>query len=172
MTPTLNTKRLVLRPLKKATLRQVDWLHDPKVLQYSEQRHAVHSLATQRHYITHQPAGSYVWAIHLVDDDYHIGNLTAVADRPNGVADLAILIGERACWGLGYATEAFDTTTGWLLGPAGGNFRKVEAGCMSANAAMKKVLNKAGYALEGERRNHYLLGDGQLAGMLLYGRVR
>lgn len=171
MTPTIPTSRLVLRPLAKATQRQVDWLRDPKVVEFSEQRHRVHSLSSQLRYIEGLPKGSHMWGIFHVADDRHIGNLTATADEPNNIADIGILIGDRDLWGKGFATEAWKAAADWLLDTNGGNLRKLEAGTMAPNLAMRRVLFHTGFQLESERKNHFLW-NGQLTGALYYGKFR
>jgi len=170
-TPTLSTQHLVLRPLTKPSQRQLDWLRDPDVMQFSEQRHRSHTLNTQVRFIESLPIGSHLWAIRILDDDRHIGNVCARANLPNKICDLGILLGERTLWGKGFATEAFKAATEWLLDPAGGNFRKVEAGCMATNIAMRRVLVKSDYSPEGERLNHFLY-QGQPVGCLHFGRFR
>jgi RimJ/RimL family protein N-acetyltransferase len=171
LTPTLSTSHLVLRPLTKPSQRQLDWLRDRETMQYSEQRHRTHTLTSQLDWITGQPTGSHLWAIRLIETDGHIGNMCAAADEANEVVDLGILIGERDCWGKGYATEAFRAATTWLLGKDDGGFRKVEAGCMANNAPMKRVLFHAGFTQEGERRNHFL-HHGAPVGLIYFGKFR
>jgi len=171
LTPTLSTSHLVIRPLTKSSQRQIDWLRDPVTMQYSEQRHHTHTLNTQLRFIESLPPGSHIWAVRLIENDEHIGNMAARADVPNNICDLSILIGERDYWGNGYASEAFKAATSWLLGKDEGGFRKVEAGCMANNSAMRRVLLHAGFMSEGERRNHFLY-EGQPVGCMYYGKFR
>lgn len=171
MTPTISTPNLVLRPLKKATVRQVRWLNDPDVVRYSEQRHQTHSLITQLRYIDLFVGGSHIWGIYRVADDEHVGNIAACHDEPNNVTDLGIMIGETACWHKGIGLEAWKSVCTWLLDPQCGAVRKIEAGAMKANEAMIKILRGSSFNLEGERANHFLL-DGGAVGMVLYGRTR
>jgi len=171
LTPTLSTSHLTLRPLIRPSQRQIDWLRDRDIMQFSEQRHRTHTLASQLAWINTQPTGSHLWAIRRIENDEHIGNMAAVADEENNVCDLGILIGERDWWGKGYATEAFKAATSWLLGKEDGGFRKVEAGCMANNAPMKRVLFHAGFAQEGERKNHFLY-QGQPVGLVYFGKFR
>lgn len=161
--PTLSTARLVLRPIFAAHKRQVDWLNNPKVVQFSEQRHRPHTLASCQRYVNSFQAGSQIWAIHLVADNRHIGNITAVLDRPNNVSELGILIGDVKMWGNGYATEAWLAATEWSLDKDGGNVRKLSGGCMKTNEAMLKVLRKTGFTFECERPAHFLFGSSPIA---------
>lgn len=172
MTPTLSTSRLSLRQLTKSTARQIGWLIDPEVVKFSEQRHARNpTLKSQLRYVDTFEGKSHLWAIHLVATGEHIGNISAVHDPDNDVADVGIMIGEKKCWGLDIGGEAWRAVCGFLLDPARGNIRKLEAGCMRENEAMVKIIRSSGFADEGERRGHFLL-DGRPVGMLLFGRVR
>lgn len=171
MTPTISTNRLSLRPLTKATVRQVAWLIDPEVVKYSEQRHRMHNLKKQLRYVDSFCGKSHLWGIYLVATGDHIGNLSAIHDENNNVSDVGILIGEQKCWHLGMGGEAWRAACTWLLDQNCGNIRKLEAGCMRENEAMVKIIRSSGFTEEGERRNHFLL-DGRPVGMMLFGRHR
>src|SRR5262249_1967505 len=107
MTPTLSTARLSLRPLIRATQRQVEWLRDPDAVQYSEQRHRHHSLSKQMTYLRTFGGSSHIWGIYHIESGDHIGNVTARHDEHNNVSDVGIMIGERKHWGKGYGSEAW-----------------------------------------------------------------
>lgn len=171
MTPTISTNRLSLRPLTKATVRQVAWLLNPAVVKYSEQRHESHSLKSQLRFVDSFSGRSHLWGVHLALTGDHIGNLTARYDDNNGVADVGIMIGDTNCWGLGMGGEAWKAACFWLLDQNCGNIRKLEAGCMRENEAMMKIIRATGFTEEGERKNHFLL-DGRPVGMVLFGRHR
>jgi len=171
MTPTISTARLTLRPLTKATPRQVGWLNDAEVVRYSEQRHREHTLYSQTSYINLFLDKSHLWGIHLVETDEHIGNLSAMHDTPNNVSDIGIMIGETKHWGSGFGGEAWAAACGWLLDKDGGGIRKLEAGCMRPNAAMLKIIRGSGFTQEGERLNHFLL-NGSPVSAVLFGRAR
>lgn len=172
MTPTITTSKLILRPLTKATQRHIDWLRDPKVTEYSEQRHREHTFATCLRYIHSFVPDGHIWAISTTLDDRHIGNIAADVDRPNNTCDLSILIGDRDCWGKGFGRDAWRTVSEWLLNREGGDLRKVEAGCMAVNIPMRRVLDHTGFQFEGERKNHFLYKEGQPCGAVYYGRFR
>lgn len=171
MTPTISCARLTLRPLVKATRRNLDWLRDPEVVRYSEQRHMEHTLSTQLRYVNSFAAKSHLWAIIHVDSGKHIGNLSAQHDDPNNVSDVGIMIGEAKMWGQGYATEAWKAACGWLLDKDCGGVRKLEAGAMRTNEAMLRILRHSGFVEEGERKNRFLLG-GSPVSAVLFGRSR
>jgi [ribosomal protein S5]-alanine N-acetyltransferase len=169
--PTLHTKRLNLRPLTKATQRHVDWLRDPRVVQYSEQRHSSHTLNTVLRYIQSFQPPRAIWGISEVDADRYIGNITAAVSKPNQTADMGIMIGDPGAWGFGFATEAWKEIAEWLLDKEGGGLRKLEAGCMKVNTRMIRVFDKTGFNFEAERPAHFMIG-GSPVGAVYYSRYR
>lgn len=171
MTPTLSTSRLTLRPLVKATQRNLAWLRDPDVVRYSQQRHREHSLSSQLRYVQSFDGKSHLWAIILVETGDHIGNLSATHDEPNNVTDVGIMIGETKLWRQGYASEAWKAACGWLLDKDSGGVRKLEAGCARTNEGMLKIIRDSGFKQEGELLNH-LLFDGNPVSAVLFGRMR
>ena len=134
--------------------RYIGWLNDRQVVRYSELRHRAHTAADCRGYAdTMRRQGHLFWAIET-GDSRHIGNLTAIIDRNNGLADLSILIGERDVWGKGYGAQAWRLACRELLG--GERLRKVRAGTMSVNAGMLAIMNKTGMQPDGVWRRHLL----------------
>lgn len=168
MTPTISTQRLMLQPLLKATKRNAEWLSNKVVVQFSEQRHAVHTVNSCQRYINSFVDGSHIWGLYLVETGQHIGNLTSRFDRSNNVAELGMLIGYPEMWGKGYGREAWLAASEWLLKEQ--EVRKLEAGCMASNAGMRRVLENTGFELEGERRLHFL-HNGPV-GLVQYARFR
>lgn len=171
MTPSISTARLSLRPLTKATGRNVTWLRDPEVVRYSQQKHGNHTLSTQLRYINGFNGHSHIWGIYFLETGEHIGNVTAVNDEPNNVSDVGIMIGETRFWGRGFAKEAWSRACTWLIDKDCGGVRKLEAGCARSNVAMLKIIQGSGFKQEGEMLNHFLLEGGPIS-MLLFGRMR
>lgn len=163
--------RLSLRPLSKATARNIAWLRDPDVVRFSEQRHRTHTLSSQLRYISDFGGRSHIWGMYLVQNGEHIGNISAMHDEPNNVSDVGIMIGETKYWGGGYAKEAWARVCAWLLDQSCGDIRKLEAGCMQNNEAMLKIIRGSGFSWEGERKNHHLF-NGSPISTVLFGRAR
>lgn len=153
------TKRLSIRKFQEddVTDRYVSWLNDPETVRYSEQRHTAHSYETSMNYLAHvRKVGDWFLAIIQNETDIHIGNITVAFDHPNGVADMAIMIGEPAVRGKGYGLEAWTAVIDQLLNGAG--IRKVTAGTMSVNRPMLAIARRSGMIEEGKQRRQYLLG--------------
>lgn len=171
MSPTISSSRLTLRPLSKASQRNIGWLRDPDVVRWSQQRHGEHTLSSQLRYVNSFTGNSHLWAIVLADTGEHIGNVSARHDAPSNVSNVGIMIGETKYWGKGFAGEAWKQACGWLLDKDCGGVRKLEAGCARANEAMLKIIRGSGFTQEGELLNRYLF-DGAPVSAVLFGRMR
>lgn len=168
MSPTLSTASLSLRPLAKATTQHVEWLNDSETVRYSEQRHVVHTPASVLRYVrSFDGENGHLWSVVHVETGRAIGTMASRIDRDNNVADLGILLGDMR--GHGFGREAWEAAAAWLLAKDGGKVRKIEAGCMAVNTAMRRIFDRTNFSYEGERRNHFLW-NGQPIGMVLYGR--
>jgi RimJ/RimL family protein N-acetyltransferase len=157
---TIETARLRIVPFddEHLTARYVGWLNDPDVVRHSELRHRPQTLEGSGVYReSMQRGGHFFWAV-VTKDGRHIGNMTAIIDRPNRVADLSIMIGEREVWGQGYGSEAWDAACRYLL--EGAEMRKVRAGTMAVNQAMRALMRKSEMEPDGVWRRH-LLFEGQ-----------
>lgn len=168
MTAAIITKRLLLIPFNgnlQDINTQVSWLSDPKITQYSEQRHKRHSVASQCEYIESFYFPDVFRAIML--SGQMIGTITARVDRPNKVAEMGILIGDAMKWGHGFGTEAW---LGLMDNLFSMGIRKIEAGCMEINQPMLKIFIKSSMKKEGRREAHFAVDD-YFCGMELWGRL-
>lgn len=156
MTDPILTQRLMLKhiladPTPSELEHMVEWLNDPKVVQYSEQRHLNHTFRSQRNY-----CDSFLWPsqlriIYWIEDP--IGTISAHVDTNNNVADIGIMIGDTQVWGEGFGTEAWKAMMEHLFGMG---VRKIEAGCMDLNRAMVGIFKKSGMTKEGIRPRHFI----------------
>ncbi len=156
--PVLQTPHLVLRPFDETrhlTDTYVAWLNDPDVVRFSEQRHRHHTLDTCRDFVgSFTDSPSVLWAIEIKGTGRHIGNIHADIDPRNGLADVAIMIGARDVWGRGYGLEAWAAVTAWLGDRS--DIRKITAGCMASNAAMRALMARSGMKPDGQRAGQCL----------------
>jgi len=165
--PVLETPRLRVEPFGEGHLgaRYVGWLNDPEIVKFSEQRAHVHTLDSCRAYAdSFAGTPNFFWAVVARDPALgHLGNMNAYVDAANGVADVGILIGQRAAHGQGYATEAWNAVCDFLLRTAG--MRKVTAGTISVNTPMLRVMERAGMVDDG-RRVGQRLWNGQVVDLV------
>jgi RimJ/RimL family protein N-acetyltransferase len=128
----------------------VEWLRNPEVVRYSEQRHRGHSMVTQRAYINSlADLDSYlgIW-----NENTLIGTLSVQMDEPNKVANVGLMIGEASKWGQGYGLEAWTAVCDRLFATG---VRKVEAGCMACNLGMMGICTQYGMTEEGRQADHF-----------------
>jgi RimJ/RimL family protein N-acetyltransferase len=142
----------------------VDWLNDPEVTRYSEQRHTKHTVESQIQYIKSFDYPSRFMLI--IYNENIIGSVTAHVDTNNDVADVGIMIGDKSVWGNGLGYEAWSLMCDSLLQ---NGVRKIEAGAMSENRPMIKIFRKYKMEYEGRRSEHFLLGK-ELVDMVLWGK--
>lgn len=154
----IETCRLRIEPFSEQHLtpRYVSWLNDPDVVRYSEQRHYQHTLESCRAYwLSFAGTPNYFCAIVERDErPRHIGNISVYVSPSHSVADVGIMIGEKALWGRGYASEAWNAICDYLLKVL--VIRKVTAGTLSANSSMLKVMQRGGMVEDGRRVRHCL----------------
>jgi RimJ/RimL family protein N-acetyltransferase len=150
---------------------QVDWLNDPEVVRYSEQRHKIHTVESQIAYVMSFLGSQHTLRSIVIDDGntgLFIGSLTAYIDPYNSVANVGILIGHKASWGKGYGTEAWIMFCNSLFESG---IRKIEAGCMSINVGMIEICRKYKMEREGTRPEHFVY-QGLGCSLLQFGKFR
>jgi len=150
-TPVIETARLRLEPFdiyQHLTDRYVEWLNDPDIVRFSEQRHRRHTKDSCNAFAQEFVGSSnHFWAIVAKEcGPIHIGNLVAYIDKHNRVAELSILIGEAVGQGQGFGTEAWGAAIRHVIQVE--RMRKVFAGTMAENIAMLKVFSRSGMAIE------------------------
>ena len=99
----------------------------------------------------------------------HVGNIKlGPIDRHHGLAEIGIMIGERAAWGRGVASQTIERIVD--IARAELRLRKLSAGCYLSNHGSARAFQKAGFAVEGRRSAHYLL-DGLAEDAVILGLV-
>ena len=151
----LKSSRLLLRALELDDLNAtyLSWLNDPAVNCYLETRFLPQSLEALRAYWqAHRDDPSSPWfAICLVDDGRHIGNIKlGPIQWLHRRADLSLFIGERRCWGQGYASEAIAMVCEWAFREL--DLQKLNAGIYASNLGSRRAFEKCGFELEGTLR--------------------
>jgi len=155
---------------KDITPDYINWLNDPRVVRYSNQRFRVHTTETCiRYFEFFSGTPSLFLKIVPVDSDQKIGTMTAHISPHHGTADMGILIGDTSRWGEGLGSDAWVTLLGWLL--IQGSARKVTGGCLSSNKAMIRIMESSGMTLEAIRPRQELV-DGIPLDLLYFGKFR
>lgn len=132
--------------------QQVQWLNDPEVVRYSEQRHRIHTLESQLTYYNLFTGSNLFLSINIGSEQ--IGTLTVYTDDYNNVANVGIMVGDKSRWGLGYGQDAWKVVCNYLLQSG---TRKIEAGCAAINNSMMSICRRYAMIEEGRQKDHFLI---------------
>lgn len=160
--------KVKLRPFaeKDITHEYIDWLNDPLVMRFSNQRFLKHDRDSCRRYLaSFEGSPNLFVSVRRRDNEQAIGTMTAYVALWHGTADLGIMIGDRSAWGHGYGQDAWDRMTKFLLDEQG--LRKITCGTLACNEAMIRLAMRSGMELEGRRKAQELI-DGEPVDILYF----
>lgn len=167
-------ERIYLREVRPSDVNEAyhAWMNDPEVTAQLESRFYPQSMEGLREFVLGKlgDRNNVFLAIVLRDGDRHVGNIKlGPIDWIHRTGDIGLLIGEKDCWGKGYATEAISLITGYAFRVL--NLHKVTASCYETNQGSARAFLKAGFEVEGVRREQFH-SDGVYVNQILLGRVR
>lgn len=168
----LEGPRLLLRPFAATDIqpRYIDWLNDPRVVRFSNQRFRRHTVESSRSYLaTFSGTSNLFLAIESRGTGQMFGTLTVYRSVPHQTADVGIMIGDVNFWRQGFGSEAFSVVVECLL--SSGVVRKVTAGAMACNLPMISILERCDFKWEATRHRQELL-DGEPVDILHFARFR
>lgn len=135
--------------LSDCTDTYLHWLEDTQVNRFLETRWEEQTLPKIRDFVesVRNSSHSCLFAILAMPERRHIGNIKLGPIHPHySHADISYFIGDRSCWGKGYATQAVRLITEWAFSDL--NLHKVQAGVFDENLGSIKALQKAGFVQE------------------------
>ena len=132
------------------TKTMIGWLNDKNLMRYSEQRYFKHTkVSCIKFYLDNLRNKNLYYAI--FDENRHVGNVRAVIDKFNSVADIGILI---AYQDNGYGNIAWKKMMN-ILEKRG--VRKITGGTMIANKAMIRIFKNNKMKIEYKKTKHFKL---------------
>lgn len=149
----------------------VGWLNDPVVNRYLESRFAVHTLESTLEFVRamYESSDNVLLGIRSAETGGHVGNIKiGPLNRQHGTGEIGILVGERRAWGKGIATAAIRIMCDIARDSL--ELRKVTAGCYASNVGSQRAFEKAGFEVEGIRKQQ-LICDGVPEDLVLLGKV-
>ena len=152
----ISTARLTLKQFDESflTAKYVSWLNDKTLMQFSEQRHKLHTIDSCQIYWKDQLIlGNLFLAIVRKEDECHLGNITATVDKNKSSADLGILIGEELAIGQGYGKEAWCALMKFLYFEKG--IETITGGAMAVNFPMISIFKSCGMMLVKKQCNYF-----------------
>ena len=136
--------------------RYCGWLNDPEINQYLESRFENWTVTRLKKYVRSINASgdNLFFAITVKSSGEYIGNIKlGQINRYHSSADIGIIIGEKSSWGKGFATEAIRLLKDHAFNVL--KIHKLTAGAYAANVGSVKAFQKAGFSIEGVRKEQY-----------------
>ncbi|MGH1440850.1 MAG: GNAT family N-acetyltransferase [Cellvibrionaceae bacterium] len=130
----------------------VNWLNDPDIVKFSDQRFKQHSFESCVDYLDSiASTENLLIAIKDSQTDQLLGTTGVSLNRYHSVADIGLLIGKDN-WGRGIGLAVWRTLMLFLLEKC--SVRKVTGGTLSCNLPMIKIMQNAGMEADGIRHQH------------------
>jgi [ribosomal protein S5]-alanine N-acetyltransferase len=155
-----DTSRVYLRPMTAddVTDRYIAWFRDSKVVEFLDSSHFEKQDTIEYLRVGYETRGYFMNAVIDRASGLHIGNVKiGPINWKHRFSDLITVIGDRAFWGKGYATEAIRA--GIALAFDQHDLRKLSAGVSSDNIGSLKAYTRAGFVVEGKLTGQFLIGD-------------
>lgn len=154
----LSNKNIYLRALSinDATEEYCAWLNDTQVNQFLETRYFPVDIDDLIAFIKEKSRNKAepIFAICDAKTDLHIGNIKLGPICPvHGHAQVSLLIGNKAYWGKGIATQVISMICDYAFTTL--NLKKLLAGAYASNIASIKAFEHAGFSIEGRSEDYY-----------------
>ncbi len=171
--PTLTGEAVLIRALlpEDGNETYAGWMNDRGIVEYTESRFASHTPDDLKRYIqgVRNDPYSHMWAICNVVSGDHVGNIKlGPVNAHHQFGDIGLIIGERAAWGRGFATEAISLVCKFAFQQL--RLHKVTASMYEENVGSRRAFEKAGFSVEGIRASQFLLND-HYTGLVMMGRT-
>lgn len=132
--------------IENLTESYLEWLSDPFLMRFSNQRFQTHNIINCRAFLDSFNRTENLF-IAIYHQDTFIGTMTAYRSAFHATADIGILIG-TGLQGKGLGKDAWTTLMAHLLETG---TRKVTGGTLRCNTAMLRIMQGSGMQLDGVR---------------------
>lgn len=154
---------LFLRQIEESdcTERYLEWLNDPLINQFLETRWEKQDISKIKQFVNNMISSKNCFLFAIIENSSmkHIGNIKiGPVNQFHKFADISYFIGERDVWGYGYGTQAVKLLTEYSFNYLG--LETILASVYQSNIASQRVLEKAGYSLQGRILNQLLNSNG------------
>ncbi len=134
----------------------VSWLNNPDVNCYLESRFMTHTQDSTSKFVESCLDDSAVLFLGIrYLGRKHVGNIKINVNKHHQLGEVGILLGETNVWGKGIASRAISMIID--ISRTELSLRKLSAGCYASNFGSRKAFLKAGFYIEGQRKDHFLL---------------
>lgn len=168
----INGKQISLKRLTEefATDTYACWMNDKAINQYLESRFCYQTIETLKEFIQSVSNDrNYAFAIIDNESGKHIGNIKIGSiDKRYSRADLGFLIGDKAFWGKGVASEAIGLCVTFAFEIL--KLHKIYGGVYSQNIGSIKAFLKNGFSQEGIFHDHCILNNGEYTDIIMFAK--
>jgi [ribosomal protein S5]-alanine N-acetyltransferase len=146
----------------------LSWINDKDTTLYLRKRKK-QTISDLKDYIQYNlNSSNYLCGIFKKTDDTHIGNiLLSHIDNDNKNCDIGIFVGKES-WGKGIGTLAIVLMCKYAFSTL--KMHKVIAGVVKENIGSSKLFEKAGFILEGVKKEEFKF-DNEFLDTLHYGKI-
>ena len=145
----------------------LNWLNDPKVMQYTESRFEQHTFESVRDYVERSNAdkSSILFRI-VVNSKKHVGNLrVSRIDQNHKTAYIGIIIGDGRFRGCGVGPRAILLAARFCFEHLA--LQKLIAGMYACNVASIRAFEKSGLRREALLPKHHIYNGMRIDGVLM-----
>jgi RimJ/RimL family protein N-acetyltransferase len=132
----------------------VNWMNNPDVFRYLETG-GNYTLDDLKQYLqtVERTPDILFWAIHLREDQKHIGNIKIdPINKRHNLGEYGIMMGDSSEWGKGYAKEASQLVIEHCFEDL--HIRKITLGVVEDNEPALKLYHNLGFCTEGVYQRH------------------
>jgi len=125
------------------------WLNDPEVVRFTRHVAGEATVDGEEQFIFDCHTNNDILRVITLANGFRpIGNILATHPHPlHKTVNMSLLIGEKDCWGKGYATEAIKQMCKLVFDTTDAN--KIKAGMLLKNIGSYKAFEKCGFREEG-----------------------
>ncbi|MBL3593112.1 MAG: GNAT family N-acetyltransferase [Synergistaceae bacterium] len=172
--PLLKSENIFLRPVVPDDVRSSygQWLNDPEINSFLETRFITWTPDLIEEYVVSmaRSKNEFFFAICYGSEGVHVGNIKVGPIMWNHRnADISLIIGEKAFWGKGIATEAIRLVVEYSFVEL--DLLKLKSGCYSSNKASVRAFEKNHFIREGLLRSH-CWSRGKREDIVIFGLTR
>jgi RimJ/RimL family protein N-acetyltransferase len=166
----IDGKRIYLREVRQDDVTESYhcWMNDTQITRYTESHYYPSSMESLRKYVDEKQKSRDEIFLAIIEkkNNSHIGNIKlGPINWIHRVGDIGILIGEKDCWGKGYASEAIGLIVDYAFNILG--LHKLTAGSISLNKGSVKAFQNNNFEVEGVRKKHAFINGSYVDAILL-----
>ena len=147
------------------------WMNDPQVTKFLANGVQSHSIESLLEYVQAMDKAPMTHFMAIIDreSNRHIGNVKlGPINTVHKRGDIGIIIGEKDCWGKGFATATISLVKQFAFDHL--NLHKLTAGCVEMNTGSLIAFQRNGFLIEGKRIEQFFL-DGSYRDSIILGLI-